>query len=489
MAYPYSQFAAGGAGEGYSTPSTPREAFPQWDTIEHEQQDMQQQQQTQQTQDQQQQQQVQQQQQQQQEYVQPSDLHSPGLPGSFPQTIQLEQHPVVPSQSHDDSPVHLHPVQQPQELSLDTQVQQQQLPQPSGTTAVIRSNRRGHQQAQQQAHPYRRGSASASASGSGAPRQQHPHASQISVFQVQPAPQVQREQRVHFVHQHPMGRQTSSGGGGGGGGGGGVVASAVPSTSSARQSPMVPSPGSRVMSFSSSVSNSPVTNNPPLLGNVESLPDIAMAAWTPRLCPSRLQQYTHRHPTPPQSPHSPPLPQHQEESGTSTRTGMGMGIATATATGKTPRYIIRMDTHYDAESHLLTAVLEVPGVKREGLSVRLSTCAYNRVRQITVSGVVQPPFGFPFPGSSLSQLPISGSQMPLSSQHLTPTPTGAAGAFEIPSAPCVRERKYGLCQRVIPVPTELKLDDIEAHLEDGVLLLRFPCGAPGEEDGEDVYVR
>lgn len=151
-----------------------------------------------------------------------------------------------------------------------------------------------------------------------------------------------------------------------------------------------------------------------------------------------------------------------------------------------------MDTHYDAESHLLTAVLEVPGVKREGLSVRLSTCAYNRVRQITVSGVVLPPFGFPFPGSSLSQLPISGSQMPLSSQHLTPTPTSAAlGAFEIAgsSAPCVRERKYGLCQRVIPVPTELKLDDIEAHLEDGVLLLRFPCGAPGEEDGEDVYVR
>jgi hypothetical protein len=105
MPFPFGQFT-GATGDNYSTPPTPHDAYPQWDTIEHEQQ--------------------QQQQQQpeggqqagthpQEHPISQPDLHSP-IPGSFPQTIQLEPPPiVVPSQAHEDMPVLLHPVHQQQD--------------------------------------------------------------------------------------------------------------------------------------------------------------------------------------------------------------------------------------------------------------------------------------------------------------------------------------------------------------------------------------
>lgn len=105
------------------------------------------------------------------------------------------------------------------------------------------------------------------------------------------------------------------------------------------------------------------------------------------------------------------------------------------------RYLIRMDTEYDPGAQTLTVVMEVPGVRREDLSVRLSTCAYNRVRQITVSGVVHPPF------KPLVAPLITG-------QHVS---AAAASANELASNVSVRERKYGVCQRTLPVPTELKV--------------------------------
>ena len=117
---------------------------------------------------------------------------------------------------------------------------------------------------------------------------------------------------------------------------------------------------------------------------------------------------------------------------------------TQAAPGKPRAYIIRMDTHYDPDTHLLTAVLEVPGVKREHLSVRLSTCSYNRVRQITVTGAVYPPFGIISP--------------------LTNPALAASGAFELASNVSVRERKYGPCQRVIPVPSDLKVRTFPSSL-------------------------
>jgi len=109
----------------------------------------------------------------------------------------------------------------------------------------------------------------------------------------------------------------------------------------------------------------------------------------------------------------------------------GMGNAAPPAQpAKARGYIIRMDTHYDPDTHLLTAMLELPGVRREDLSVRLSTCSYNGVRQIRVSGVVHPPF---------------------------PALGGPGGLGEGVSGVLVRERRYGPCSRVIPVPSDLKV--------------------------------
>jgi hypothetical protein len=130
---------------------------------------------------------------------------------------------------------------------------------------------------------------------------------------------------------------------------------------------------------------------------------------------------------------------------------------THAAPAKPRAYIIRMDTHYDPDTHLLTAVLEVPGVKREHLSVRLSTCSYNRVRQITVTGAVHPPFGIISP--------------------LTNPALAASGAFELASNVSVRERKYGPCQRVIPVPSDLKVRTFSSSLLPA--LFRAPCGFTG----------
>ncbi|KAG2003515.1 hypothetical protein CC2G_004111 [Coprinopsis cinerea AmutBmut pab1-1] len=385
-------------GENYSTPSTPHDAFPRWDTIEGEQQQEQQHQQ--------------QNPQQQQQTVIPSGLHSP-IASGYPQTIQLEDPPVVPSQH--DAEVRLHAVNQdPSTQSKNVQSQ----PLSSSSSMIIRPGRgQQHHQAQQQAHPYRRPSTSTSVTA-GSSRQGQPPQHQISVFPVQQQVPTPREQHVHFAQPPAMVRRSS----------GGVVASAIPSSSSTRASPLVPSPTTRIASFGSSVSGSPVAGQPPL--------GSTLLRSSPR----------------PMDP--PPVPPSAQLS-------------------KPKSYIIRMDTHYDTDTHVLTAVLEVPGVKREHLSVRLSTCSYNRVRQITISGVVYPPAGFP----------------PLINQAAAASTSEGVFTGVVGPKMSVRERRYGICQRVLPVPSDLKREDIEASLQDGVLTLRFPCGMPAEEDGEDVTIR
>lgn len=54
------------------------------------------------------------------------------------------------------------------------------------------------------------------------------------------------------------------------------------------------------------------------------------------------------------------------------------------------RFIIRTDVHYDAEKNVLTAHLELPGLKKRDLSITLSTCVYNRVRQLLIAGRLKP---------------------------------------------------------------------------------------------------
>ncbi|THH32398.1 hypothetical protein EUX98_g1819 [Antrodiella citrinella] len=89
----------------------------------------------------------------------------------------------------------------------------------------------------------------------------------------------------------------------------------------------------------------------------------------------------------------------------------------------------------------MTAMLELPGVKKSDLKINLSVCPYSRVRQVTISGRINPMM------SSVS---------------------GYA----------VRERKFGEYRRVVVVPPDTKPGDIEIVMEDGILILRIPCGTP-----------
>ena len=58
----------------------------------------------------------------------------------------------------------------------------------------------------------------------------------------------------------------------------------------------------------------------------------------------------------------------------------------------TRRFIITSDVYFDVDSKVLSAMLELPGVKKADLSIKLSTCFYNRVKQVTVSGQSKPAF-------------------------------------------------------------------------------------------------
>ena len=134
------------------------------------------------------------------------------------------------------------------------------------------------------------------------------------------------------------------------------------------------------------------------------------------------------------------------------------------------RFFIRADVHYDAESKLLTAHLELPGLKKRDLSITLSTCIYNRVRQIVIAG------------RSKATLPEAGY--------------------------AIKERKYGEFSRTFAVPPETKVglsvlswvfslnililqsDDVSAEMQDGLLVLKISMGPPAEsEDSQEIVIR
>ncbi|KAI0336706.1 hypothetical protein GY45DRAFT_1315313 [Cubamyces sp. BRFM 1775] len=106
------------------------------------------------------------------------------------------------------------------------------------------------------------------------------------------------------------------------------------------------------------------------------------------------------------------------------------------------RYSIRADIHYNTGDNLIIAIFELPGVKRSDLHITMSVCPFSRVRQINIAGVARP------------ILPLLGQG--------------------------VRERKYGQFARTLPVPPETKPEDVKASLEDGILTLTIPGGAPAQ---------
>ncbi|KAJ2924527.1 hypothetical protein H1R20_g12563, partial [Candolleomyces eurysporus] len=96
----------------------------------------------------------------------------------------------------------------------------------------------------------------------------------------------------------------------------------------------------------------------------------------------------------------------------------------------------RMDLHEDAEKNLVTASFELPGLKKEDISIDVHD------GRLTVS-----------------------AESKLSSEH---NENGYA----------VRERRYGKLSRTLQLPQGLKEEEIKASVENGVLTVTFPKSTP-----------
>ncbi|TFY80312.1 hypothetical protein EWM64_g3707 [Hericium alpestre] len=96
----------------------------------------------------------------------------------------------------------------------------------------------------------------------------------------------------------------------------------------------------------------------------------------------------------------------------------------------------RMDVHEDAKSNTVTATFELPGLKKEDVQIDVHNNA------LTISGEAN-----------------------VSSER---DENGYA----------VRERRFGKFSRTLPVPQGIKVEEIKASMEHGVLTVTFPKTTP-----------
>ncbi|TFY74207.1 hypothetical protein EWM64_g9805 [Hericium alpestre] len=96
----------------------------------------------------------------------------------------------------------------------------------------------------------------------------------------------------------------------------------------------------------------------------------------------------------------------------------------------------RMDVHEDTQSNTVTATFELPGLKKEDVQIDVHNNA------LTVSGETK-----------------------VSSER---DEKGYA----------VRERRFGKFSRTLPVPQGIKVDEIKASMENGILTVTFPRTSP-----------
>ncbi|KAG7097833.1 hypothetical protein E1B28_005151 [Marasmius oreades] len=154
------------------------------------------------------------------------------------------------------------------------------------------------------------------------------------------------------------------------------------------------------------------------------------------------------------------------------------------------RLIPRADMHYDPQSHVLSVSMELPGVKKAELRLTLSTCLFNRVRQLTVKGRSDPVFANG--SSSLVGNNTDGSRAPEGDGDtaMDAEPRGGGGQGDTVGGAlyryAVRERKYGDFSRILNVPSETRPEDIQAEMENGVLTLKIVCGPPAESPDTQV---
>ncbi|KAI0701998.1 hypothetical protein BC835DRAFT_1264152 [Cytidiella melzeri] len=115
--------------------------------------------------------------------------------------------------------------------------------------------------------------------------------------------------------------------------------------------------------------------------------------------------------------------------------------------------LIRADVHFNTSANCMTAIFELPGLKKHDLAIKLHMCPYSHVQQLTVVGRSRP------------ALP--------------------EGVYT------VQERKFGNFYRTVVVPLDTKPEDITAKMEDGLLTLKVLCGtiAQEREEPQDITIQ
>ena len=106
----------------------------------------------------------------------------------------------------------------------------------------------------------------------------------------------------------------------------------------------------------------------------------------------------------------------------------------------------------------MTATVELPGLKREDVSVELHD------GRLTVSGEYSASFETKKPEETVA----NGAQVGEGEKHEETNSTLTSPSF------IVRERSYGKFSRTLPVPKGIKPESIKASMADGLLTITFP---------------
>ena len=184
-------------------------------------------------------------------------------------------------------------------------------------------------------------------------------------------------------------------------------------------------------------------------------------------CPSRphsstdqtqapRQQRTSAHSQSP--PQAPPASQTQPQSQVQTQPSQTSSAAIRSYLHTRRRYHITSDMHYSESSNTLHALLELPGVKKQDVKIKLATSYFNRVKFISVLAESFPVFELP---GAVETGTGAGGASGDGDQTRTPTQDTSSGAKPTQTStsinPDLRERRFGLLQRVIQVPSTTKV--------------------------------
>src|SRR5882757_9697117 len=164
---------------------------------------------------------------------------------------------------------------------------------------------------------------------------------------------------------------------------------------------------------------------------------------TPALIPQRTSAHSQ---SPPQAPPSQTQPQPQPQPQEQTQPPQTSSALNPSHLHTRRRYPLNItsDMHYSQTSNILHASLELPGVKKQDVKIRLATCYFNHVKFISIVAESTPVFDLPGTVGSGSG---GGDQT-------QDTSSGTKSTQTSPSInPDLRERRFGLLRRLIQVPS------------------------------------